>query len=173
MITRNGSRIFGYPLGGISINASTRSSIKNIHGELYSGTSFSALQYLKYASSDNISDIQPNTQYIGVVMNFGVGTTPPAKDDVYLDDTMVGGVDINTLLPCQGTKGLFDCDSEGNLMYTYNFRNTSGNSVTIREIGLSYVDPHGKFLLARTVLSSPRTVQAGESFTFTYKINMG
>ena len=176
MITTNGSKILGYSLSGKNVNTKSgliwlTSSVINVDGENYDGPAFNPLTYLKYASADNLSKIQDNSQYMGITMNLGLGDTEPTSEDYWLDDTDLNGVDVNTVVRIQGTKGTFENDVYGNPMYSFIFKNVGQSAVTIREIGLSYLDSRGKFLIARKLIP-PRTIEQGETATFTYTISL-
>ena len=106
-----------------------------------------------------------NTLYMMV----GTGTREATENDFDLET-------INTLLTCDSIV----IGSSGNYtkIYTAVFSNTTSNDITITEVGLygNMVYEHfgtplyDRFLLDRTVLSTPITIPAGESKAITYEL---
>ncbi len=164
MITKNGSMIFCRSrIGAGSIPA-------NILVK-YDGTAetqgISASNVFTNQVSTNNTVM--NTGGYDVVMNLGVGDTAPTANDYCLAQSSSGGVDINTLLVCTAANISFS--ASGSIVYTYVFTNSSNSSITVREAGISVaLSTLGKFLLAREVLSSPKTVASGDTVTFSYEI---
>lgn len=98
---------------------------------------------------------------------FGSGTTPPQKTDYKLKNYITTGLTYsgnNTNL------------TDGVANWVQTVQNTSGEPITISEVGLFSKNNHtGKnytvFLLTRTVLDTPVVLQPNEVKTFTITID--
>ena len=115
--------------------------------------------------SSSVNDAQ------GMCLDLGVGDTAETADDYTLDNMEVGGVDVNTIVTCQYSSYKWDAfaTDTGNLLMRYTFLNTGSAAVTIKELGLFYVNKSMKILCARKVIP-PRTIQPNETVTFTYEL---
>lgn len=169
MIVKNGSTILGKSI--ISQQQIAAGGIKKTDGTTNpSSLSAGSFSNIKNASIYNLPTSTSATAEIGTVMNLGVGNTTPTLDDYWLADTDLNGVDVNTVVTCSGAS--VSWSTTGNPIYTFLFTNTGADSVTISEIGLSFLagNAHGKFLLAREVLADTCTIRANETVTFSYEI---
>ncbi len=165
MITKNGSLI----MGRVRIGSSTipSNTLVNYTGTVYSEGVYGSAN-MNSPNKNNTSN-NPGDNY--VVMNLGVGDTAPTVNDYSVAQSLIDGVDVNTLIVC--TAAMMSFGSTGNPVYTYAFTNNAADAITVKEIGLSITlsgGSQGKYLLAREVLSSPRTVAPGETVTFSYEI---
>lgn len=159
MITKNGAIIYSAQCG---YNAGTEDRVlTNING------TSSAPNY-----SDNglylSGNMRINMSNYGTCMQLGVGDTEPAKNDYYFDETIVDGVNVNNAIPCISAAKSVSAD--GSIVYTATFSNNSSVAYTIKEIGLiqtAYENAH--YLTARKLIP-PRTIQPGETVTFSYVI---
>ena len=106
-----------------------------------------------------------NTLYLKV----GTGTTAATEDDYELNT-------VNTDVSCDAV--IVGISSNHTKTYTATFSNPTDSDVTVTEVGLygnvmarNYGSPeYNKFLLDRTVLSTPITIPAGESKAITYEL---
>lgn len=167
MIVKNGGICFGNASirrGGIAQN-----TVKWSDGTYLASDVTQQNMYLNEANRTN--------DQRGVKMRLGVGDTSPTINDYWLDDVLVDGVDINTKIQC--TSAQIGTNNKGDVIYTYTFSNTTGNTYTIKELclamtpsGTSGTDvPNGRhIMLARTIIPA-RTVGAYETISFTYTVN--
>ena len=117
-------------------------------------------------SSSSVNDAQ------GMCLNLGVGDAAETADDYTLDNMLVDGVDVNTIVTCQYSTykwNAFATDA-GTLVMQYTFRNTGSAPITVKELGLFYVNKTMKILCARKVIP-PRTIQPSETVTFAYELD--
>ncbi len=169
MITTNGAKIITYN----KINTSNTTSMTKTDGTTVEYlTGGSATYAFRRCSWKNTVDVTSATSENGMVMNLGVGSAEPSASDYWLDETEISGTDINTIITCSypgsDTWNAAVLDN-GNIAFTYVFRNTGSDAITVTEIGLSYVCPAGKYLVGRKLIA-PRTIQPGETVTFTYEL---
>lgn len=114
------------------------------------------------------SNMQINMSNYGACMRLGVGDAEPAKTDYYFDETVVDGVDVNNAIPC--TAAVKSVSADGSIIYTATFSNNSSVAYTIKEIGLvQTVYNNAHYLIARKLIPA-RTIQPGETATFSYVI---
>ena len=168
MITTNGALFITH----IRLLQEAATGLVKTDGTAASSQSVSNSQYLfKTCSKLNTVDSVSSASTGGMVMNLGVGSAEPAASDYYLDETEIDGVDVNTLVTCQSSSNTWNPTAldNGNLAFTYVFRNVGSNAVTVTEMGLSFVCTTGKFLVGRKLIA-PRTIQPGETVTFTYEL---
>jgi len=136
-----------------------------------------------YSSSNTI--IPMNLQYQGYMQSvsaaqtssgfcFGTGTTPATYDDYnlesYLDGKFTYASATNTVT--------YDAESKKFVRtMVSDYRNTSGNTVTVTEIGeggwVYLVGTYASILFMREVLASPVTVEADEYLRVTLKYEVG
>lgn len=125
--------------------------------------------YLDSISSDLYSDTGTNVNYCPFLRGiaFGSGTTPPQKTDYKLKNYITTGLTYsgnNTNL------------TDGVANWVQTVQNTSGEPITISEVGLFSRDAitggdYTVFLLTRTVLDTPVVLQPNEVKTFTITID--
>lgn len=159
MITKNGAIIYS---AQCDYNAITGDRVlTNISGTSSAPNySYSGL-YLSGVMKTNMSDS-------GTCMQLGVGDAEPTKNDYYFDETIVDGVDVNNAIPC--ISAVKSISADGSIVYTATFSNNSAVAYAIKEIGLiqtTYGNAH--YLMARKVIPT-RTIQPGETATFSYVI---
>lgn len=108
----------------------------------------------------------------GMCLDLGVGDAAETADDYTLDNMEVGGVDVNTIVTCQYSSYKWDAfaTDAGTLVMQYTFRNTGSAPITVKELGLFYVNKTMKILCARKVIP-PRTIQPSETVTFAYELD--
>ena len=162
MINRNGRLAFPYFLAGKTVQSEV---LYDINNEAYVPTiSANALNTLR--TTNNM------TGNAGMVMNLGVGTTPPTADDLWLDNVMVNGVDVNTIVKCVACNEHPATAMNGDLIFTYSFWNSGNENISISEIALSYYynSYNQKVMFARKVIPT-RVIQPRETVTFSYVIS--
>ena len=169
MLTTNGAKIITY---NKIIVTNTTSMTKTDGTEIEELTGGSATYAFKRCGYKNTLDTATSGN-ASMVMNLGVGSAEPTSNDYWLDETEISGVDVNTVVECARAQGTDTWApsilSNGNIAYTYVFRNNGNAAVTITEIGLSFVCTMGKFLVGRCLIP-PRTIQPNETVTFTYEL---
>lgn len=120
-----------------------------------------------------LNEAQQNDNQRGIKMRLGVGTTPPKPEDIWLDETEVDGVDINTYITC--TSASVAGQTDGSVKYSFTFSNGGSSAVTINEICIlcspSRTNPpaNAGIMLGRKVIT-PTTIAAGGTATFTYDV---
>lgn len=98
-------------------------------------------------------------------MRCGTGTTAPTLDDYAL------GNEITTGLSNSSAVASFTANNTKE--YTATFTNETSNPIVINEVGIfcyNYSDV--KYLIERTVLSTPITIPAGESKAITIELDV-
>lgn len=159
MITKNGAIIYSAQCG---YNAGTEDRVlTNINGTSSAPNYSDGGLYLS-------GNMRINMSNYGTCMQLGVGDAEPAKTDYYFAETVVDGVDVNNAIPCISAAKSVSAD--GSIVYTATFSNNSSVAYTIKEIGLiqtTYENAH--YLTARKLIP-PRTIQPGETVTFSYVV---
>ena len=168
MITTNGAKIITYN----KISGSSAPDLVLTDGTTQTATvSATASAFRKCGYNNTASTLATSDSCM--VMNLGVGNAPERSSDYWLDETEVDGVDVNTLIECarpQGDTWSPVILNNGDVVYTYTFRNTSNRSITITELGLSFACMYGKILCGRHLIP-PRTIQPNETVTFSYQLH--
>lgn len=142
MITKNGSKLFGQ--GRIMYERSI--SLVNKEGNNAS---------VSVASLDG--DVSKYGLYVGS------GTTPPTLDDIDLENEFTSSV-------LSFSELTWSASGSGNVVFTRSFTNITNENLTISEIALYTKATSPSCLLAREVLSTPRTVAPNETVTFSFEI---
>lgn len=95
---------------------------------------------------------------------FGSGTTPPQKTDYKLENHIADGLTYSN-------NSTSETNNVANWVQTV--QNTSGETITISEVGLfsSYASGSPTVLLTRTVLDNPVVLQPNDVKTFTITID--
>jgi hypothetical protein len=118
-------------------------------------------------STDGETSAKNVRDYNGDVSNYnlivGGGTTQPTIDDIDLESEITTSTLTKTALT-------WAASGVGNVVFTRSFTNITNENVTISELGLFAVDSLRSYLLAREVLSTPRTVAPNETVTFSFEI---
>ncbi|MBO7732823.1 MAG: hypothetical protein J6S67_09730 [Methanobrevibacter sp.] len=98
----------------------------------------------------------------------GSGDTEPTKDDASLTST------ITNLSFISGTVSKANTDIDSILMLTATYKNNTGDSITVKEIGIGFRDYNSNtgVLLNHAILTTPVTINAGDSYTFTCSISV-
>lgn len=103
----------------------------------------------------------------------GFGDTPPALDDINLEHPIVSGISMTLISTKRGTDSLEDPYME----FFFSVTNTSVDPITIREVGIrqeyyGYYDGinPSSWLMDRTVLEEPITIQPEEAGTIKYRV---
>ena len=168
MITTNGAKIITYN----KIFGSSAPDLVLTDGTTQTATVTATARAFNKCGYNNTAGTLATSDSC-MVMNLGVGTAQPSASDYWLDETEIGGVDVNTVVKCARAQGTDTWSpsilSNGNIAYTYVFRNNGNADVTITEIGLSFACMYGKFLVGRCLIP-PRTIQPNETVTFTYEL---
>lgn len=106
--------------------------------------------------------------YANFYIDVGTGDTEPTKEDFKLESPQSG-------LTCLGITRPQDLQYGSNIIMRFSgtFENQGSSPVTVKEIGVFTGNRYaGPFLLARSVLSTPVTIEPGEAYTFTYSIEI-
>ena len=127
-----------------------------------------------------LTDVNGNAPYSFTQHNAAMNATTNISYDangIYIVASSDAEVDpaayrMNNTIPITRASAARSAISSGSLVYTFVCRNDSGSAQTIRSIGLyieSYVNNGVSFYLAG--ISVPeRTVQAGETFTYSFEL---
>ena len=167
MITKVGSKILGMHMMGTDTYVYQSGVLKNINGvtnaQYYYGNN--AFKNFYVTLSENTSGSSA-----GIIALLGVGDTAATADDYRLDNMLVNGIDVNTIVQCSGARANPSITTKG-ISYLYQFTNTGSSAVTIKEICICYrVNGSDIYMLARRVIPA-RTIQPDETVTFDYEIN--
>ena len=157
MITNNGAVIFSAQFG----NGTGTRQLTDTGGMASTPNYSTSALYLE-------ANMQTFPNDKGACMILGVGDAEPQKTDYFLDETEVDGVDISEAVPCiSANKSI---TSNGNIVFTATYQNTSNNAYTIKEIGIiQQTYTAAVYLVARTLIP-PRTIQPNETVTFSYVV---
>lgn len=140
----------------VTINTSTL-VCKNLNGD--------SIDKFYLDSRSNYSYSILNYQYVSSVwLKLGSGNTPVTESDYKLDNEITAGIKESTNRKYSHT---VESDSIA-VDYVYYLKNTSNDTLTIREIGLCsycYADAQENYLITREVLEEPIVVPAGGYFT--------
>lgn len=112
-----------------------------------------------------------------VMLQLGTGTTPPTEDDYCLESVIP-----DEMLSDQMSSVSYWMNTDTKTLYvvTHTVRNNSSSPITVSELGISFrfrcltssstAASYANFLLSRTVLENPVTIQPGEMYTFADEI---
>ena len=167
MITKAGSKILSTQILNDQQLYIHIGEIKAMDGtlnqEVYYASSTSKFSIVR---SDNVS----GTNY-GMIALLGVGDTPVTPDDYCLDEMNVGNVDVNTIIQCSAVFTRPTVTARG-ISYVFTFVNTGNTAITIKEMCLAMrFSGSVKYMIARKVIP-PRTIQANETATFSYELDL-
>jgi len=125
------------------------------------------------SANDHMSINAPsNDDNYGIVV--GTGDTPVDVDDVDLESPISNGTGSGQLLYGDTTiEAVQTANSTSSFRVIRSFSNSSGESITVKEIGIAIRHQHkddGKIyiLIVRDVLASPTSIPDGASFTVRY-----
>lgn len=109
----------------------------------------------------------------GMKLIVGVGNTPASYNDYCLDETEIGGVDIDTLIST--ANGSITVDNMGQYNITATFTNMSSQTIDIQEIGLvaygsGNIMTNTWVLMARSVIPK-KTLAPSDNVTITYTVS--
>lgn len=172
MITKNGSQLLTKQVVMGATTGITYVDIDNVEvTQGYGSYAYAFKNCIKNnltypISSSFVNDAQ------GMCLNLGVGDTTETFNDYTLDEMEINGVDVNTIVTCQYStyKWSASTTDNGSVVMTFTFQNTGADSVTIKELGLFYVNKAMKILCARKVIP-PRTILPNETVTFAFEIS--
>lgn len=112
----------------------------------------------------------------GIFVRLGVGDAEMQKTDYNLDNVLVNGVDVNTIVKCLSLTTVMSPNSEA--CFVGVFANTGNADIDIKEVGVFVTvvstnpDRAGSYMIARnTVAGGKLTLKAGETNTLTAQIN--
>ena len=137
--------------------------MKNLAGDNIGITGYAAFSWDRFQQGSSA----------GMKLIVGVGNTPPTYDDYCLDETEIGGVDIDTLIST--SNGTITVDNMGQYNITATFTNMSSQTIDIEEIGLVAYGSGSTMtntwvLMARSVIPK-KTLQPGDNVTITYTVS--
>lgn len=158
------------------ITSTTSGSVTNNHEYLGCGRTFN---YSTTTGSNNYTNEQTTYTWVGVVSTannatisgftlfVGSGTTAPTVSDYKLETPVELAV---TAASCYQNE-------DGKVIVSRTFYNSTSSSVTLNELGLysfyNNANPtQSIILLGRKVFSAPVTIASGDSYTFTYTVDM-
>lgn len=131
---------------------------KNVNGASYADVEANNVAINKYSQN-----------YLKVII--GSGETAPSYDDYNLESPL-------SLTQSSNTWSAGSQTNDGTIyLVSTTYTNTTQSAVTVKEVGIWYYcywtsSTMVGILLARTVLSSPVTIEAGEAYTFTYRLSI-
>ena len=131
-----------------------------------------------YYSLSQMSTYNPDGHYCGTGSSnyhviIGGGNTEVTKDDYDMADTSIIASDKMKSVRQQASYS-----DAGGATATTQWSNMSSDPITVKEIGLAMKVGSGSYsknaniLVARKVLSTPVTVQPGETYAFSYNIKV-
>lgn len=107
----------------------------------------------------------------GMIALLGVGDAPVTKNDYCLNKTLINGVDVNTIIKCVSARST-PLRSPKGISYIFTFFNSGEAAIEIKEICIAMrFNAAEKFMIARKVIPT-RLVQASETITFSYELNL-
>lgn len=133
-------------------------------------TSYISLNQLSSYNSNGHYGATGTSCYCIVI---GAGDTPVTKEDYDLADASIMANDKMKSMTQNATYS-----KVSGAAITCQWLNNSSDPITIKEIGLSFktgggaYNKSGNILVARKVLTTPLTVQPGETYAFTYNIKV-
>ncbi len=122
----------------------------------------------------------PTTNAAGSGISVGSGDTAATKDDINLQQTITSGISLSL----SATTASCEVPGTPYVEFTITVTNTGSGPITIREVGYkqsikaaSYpgstsVDTALVYLLDRTVLETPVTIQAGDAGVIKYRLQV-
>ena len=135
--------------------------------------SFAKVTSPNYAQTDNPIQFyvfsyygDPSLNAGAVQLKVGSGETPATLDDTALESEFSSSVlsSVSSRTYRRRTGVAMTC--------THTFRNASGSSVTVREVGMFVTTTRPWTMVLREVLASPVTIPAGETRTFSATVNV-
>ena len=168
MITNNGAQILSKVRVGS--RATQDCTLYDEDGNIFT-TLAQAQDAYSRCTKNNTTRTVSSSSYSGTTMIVGLGDTAENVNDYWLEETEIEGVDVNTIVTLQSAQNTWlpTITSSGKMVFTFSFRNEGSTSITIKEIGLLYVNTNGRILLARRTIT-PRVVSPNETVTFNYEI---
>jgi hypothetical protein len=131
-------------------------------------------QRITYGSTDKFGNVKTDNVTggsYGMIAFLGTGNAPVTKNDYCLNKTLVGGVDVNTIIQCVSARST-PLRSPKGISYIFTFFNSGEAAIEIKEICLAMrFNAEQKYMIARKVIPT-RLVQAGETITFSYELNL-
>lgn len=131
-------------------------------------------QTISYGSTDKFGIVRTDNVTggnYGMIAFLGVGNAPVTKNDYCLNNTLIGGVDVNTIIKCVSARST-PLRSPKGISYIFTFFNSGETAIEIKEICIAMrFSSAKKYMIARKVIPT-RLVQAGETITFSYELNL-
>ncbi len=116
------------------------------------------------------SFIQDNNAFRATSTYMGTGICFVASSDAEIDPA---SNKMNNTLSLTRVSASRSAISSGTLVYTFVCRNDSGSTQTIRSIGLYITGGGGVTFYLAGIAVPERTVQAGETFTYSFELVLG
>lgn len=137
--------------------------MKNVDGNVIGVTGYASFSWDRFQEGSSA----------GMKLVVGVGNTPPTYNDYCLDETEIGGVNIDTLIST--ANGAITVDNMGQYNITATFTNMSSQPIDIQEMGLVAYGSGNRItntwvLMARSVVPK-KTLQPSDNVTLTYTIS--
>ena len=112
----------------------------------------------------------------GMCMRIGLDNTEPQETDYNLGNTMLNGVDVNTVIKCMSLESVIT--DYGDVCFVGLFTNTTNYDIDIKEVGLfltyinvNYPEFSGNYLIARSnVKGGKLTFKAMETNTLSIQL---
>lgn len=171
MITNNGGKMLTY--GRLGISGTTVSYVlEDGTTEVNPGQVTNAYKVCNKNNLDNPLPSGQTSASYGMVARLGFGTTAETPND-YTIDSDYNGVDVNTIITCQGSSQYWNAtaSNSGTAIFTFTFLHTGNEPITIDELGLYFVNSNMRVLCMRNVIS-PRTIQPNETVTFNFEMGV-
>jgi hypothetical protein len=131
-------------------------------------------QTIFYTSTDKFGIVKTDNMTggnLGMIAFLGTGNAPVTKNDYCLNKTLINGVDVNTIIQCVSARST-PLRSPKGISYIFTFFNSGEAAIEIKEICLAMrFSAERKYMVARKVIPT-RLVQAGETITFSYELNL-
>ena len=131
-------------------------------------------QTISYGSTDKFGIVRTDNTTggnYGIIAFLGTGNAPVTKNDYCLNKTLINGVDVNTIIKCVSARST-PLRSPKGISYIFTFFNSGEAAIEIKEICIAMrFNASQKFMIARKVIPT-RLVQAGETITFSYELNL-
>ena len=129
---------------------------------------------ITYGSTDKFGIVRTDNVSggaYGIIAFLGTGNAPVTKNDYCLNNTLIGGVDVNTIIQCVSARST-PLRSPKGISYIFTFFNSGETAIEIKEICIAMrFSAEKKYMIARKVIHT-RLVLDGETITFSYELNL-
>lgn len=118
--------------------------------------------------------VDPTASGTGMRLYFGDGNTAPTKSDYWLSGNQVN----LTYVSGNHSRRPSPAPNDGEMLsYVFVYRNDGNSDLVIKEVALGYTyqgfsSVYGPCIITRTVLSQPKTIQAGHQYAFTVTVKV-